>query len=77
MAPLNDAYTAGRATWYAELLNIFDEHGKDIVYWYEAYVPGLDPPGETSADIDCAVVNCRVSRAEEPRTVRLGVKLAF
>jgi outer membrane receptor protein involved in Fe transport len=71
------AYTVGRATWYAELLNIFDEDGKDIVYWYEAYVDGLDPPGLTSDDIDCSVTNCRISRVEEPRTLRLGVKFEF
>ena len=74
---IRGAYTTGRATWYAELLNVFDADGKDIVYWYEAYVDGLDPPGLTSEDIDCEVTNCRVSRAEEPRTLRLGVKLEF
>jgi outer membrane receptor protein involved in Fe transport len=74
---LRGAYTFGKATWYAELLNVFDEDGKDIVYWYEAYVAGLDPPGLTSEDIDCAVTNCRISRAEEPRTLRLGVKVEF
>jgi len=74
---LRGAYTVGRATWYAELLNVLDEHGKDIVYWYPAYVAGLDPPGLTSGDIDCSVVNCRMSRAEEPRTLRVGVKFAF
>ncbi len=74
---LRGAYTVGRATWYAELLNVFDEDGKDIVYWYEAYVDGLDAPGLTSEDIDCSVTNCRISRVEEPRTVRLGVKFAF
>jgi outer membrane receptor protein involved in Fe transport len=74
---LRGAYTVGKATLYAELLNVFDEDGKDIVYWYEAYVDGLDPPGQTSTDIDCDVVNCRISRAEEPRTVRVGVKFAF
>ncbi len=67
----------GRATWYAELLNVLDEDGKDIVYWYEAYVDGLDPPGLTSEDIDCDVTNCRISRVEEPRTLRVGVKFAF
>jgi outer membrane receptor protein involved in Fe transport len=71
------AYTIGRATWYAELLNVFDADGKDIVYWYEAYVDGLDPPGLTSEDIDCDVTNCRMSRAEEPRTLRVGVKFKF
>ena len=50
---IRGAYTTGKATWYAELLNLLDEDGKDIVYWYEAYVDGLDPPGLTSEDIDC------------------------
>jgi hypothetical protein len=71
------AYTVGRAQWYAELLNIFDRDGKDIVYWYEAVVPGLDPPGTTTDDIDCELLDCRMSRAEEPRTLRLGVKFRF
>jgi outer membrane receptor protein involved in Fe transport len=74
---MRGAYTVGRATMYAELLNVFDEDGRDIQYWYEAYVDGLDPPGLTSEDIDCSVTNCRMSRIEEPRTVRLGVKFAF
>lgn len=71
------AYTIGRTTIYGELLNALDEKGKDIVYWYEAYVDGLDPPGLTSEDIDCDVVNCRMSRAEEPRTFRVGVTYRF
>jgi outer membrane receptor protein involved in Fe transport len=74
---MRGAYTVGRATMYAELLNVFDEDGRDIQYWYEAYVDGLDPPGLTSEDIDCSITNCRMSRVEEPRTVRLGVKFAF
>jgi outer membrane receptor protein involved in Fe transport len=71
------AYRFGKAEAYAELLNVFDEDGKDIVYWYEAHVAGLDPPGLTSDDIDCDVVNCRISRAEEPRTLRVGIKFEF
>jgi hypothetical protein len=71
------AYTFGRATVYAELLNLFDADGKDIVYWYEAYVDGLDPPGLSSEDIDCEAVNCRMSRSEEPRTLRVGMKYEF
>jgi outer membrane receptor protein involved in Fe transport len=74
---IRGAYTAGKATWYAEVLNMFDNDGKDIVYWYEAYVDGLDSPGLTSEDIDCDVTNCRMSRAEEPRTLRFGVKFEF
>jgi outer membrane receptor protein involved in Fe transport len=71
------AYTVGKATWYAEILNMLGEDSKDIVYWYEAYVDGLDPPGLTSEDIDCSATNCRMSRVEEPRTLRLGVKFEF
>jgi outer membrane receptor protein involved in Fe transport len=71
------AYTVGRMMWYADLLNVPNSSGKDIVYWYPAYVPGVDPPGTSSADIDCDVTNCRVSRAQEPRTLRVGVKFRF
>jgi outer membrane receptor protein involved in Fe transport len=74
---LRAGYSFDRVTLYGELLNALGEHGKDIVYNYPAYVAGLDPVGLTSADIDCAVVNCRMSRAEEPRTLRMGVKLEF
>jgi hypothetical protein len=63
--------------FYAELLNALDNDGTDIAYWYEAYVDGLDPPGLTSEDIDCDVTNCRMSRIEEPRQVRLGVRFKF
>lgn len=71
------AYTVANRTFYAEVINLFDNDGKDIVYWYEAFVPGLDPPGTSSADIDCGVTSCRVSRAEEPRTLRVGMKWRF
>ena len=74
---MRGAYTLGNLTFYADLLNVLDEDGKDIVYYYPAYVAGFDAPGLTSDDIDCDVVNCRMSRAEEPRTLRVGVKLAF
>jgi len=40
-------------------------------------VPGLDPVGTSSADIDCNVTDCRVSRAQEPRSLRGGVKVKF
>jgi outer membrane receptor protein involved in Fe transport len=66
---LRAAWKPGRFTVYAEALNILDEDGKDIVYFYGANVAGLDPPGEQ--------VEGRVSRAEEPRTIRVGVKYAF
>jgi outer membrane receptor protein involved in Fe transport len=74
---LRGAYTFGRTTFYAEVLNLFDNDGKDIVYFYEAYVEGFDPQGLTSEDIDCAVTNCRMSRSAEPRTLRVGAKWQF
>ncbi len=69
------AYSFHRYTVYGELLNALGAHGKDIVYAYPAYVAGLDPAGLSSAAIDCGVVNCRMSRAEEPRTLRMGFRI--
>lgn len=66
---LRGAWKSEHFTVYAELLNALDEDGKDVVYYYGANVAGLDPPGET--------VDGRVSRVEEPRTVRFGVKYNF
>jgi outer membrane receptor protein involved in Fe transport len=66
---LRAAWKATRYTLYAELLNVFDDDGKDIVYYYGAHVAGLDPPGEQ--------VDGRVSRATEPRTVRAGIRFQF
>ncbi|MET0535211.1 MAG: TonB-dependent receptor [Steroidobacter sp.] len=66
---LRGAWKSDHFTVYAEVLNVLDEDGKDIVYYYGANVPGLDPPGEQ--------VDGRVSRVEEPRTVRFGVKYNF
>jgi hypothetical protein len=74
------AYSFERVQLYAELINAFDSDGKDIVYWYEAYVEGYDDVVNGAAsidDIDCATLNCRVSRAREPRTLRFGVKYHF
>ncbi len=63
-----------RAAWnrrgwtvYGELLNVFNKRGKDIVYWYESYLPA----------IDAEPVAGRVSRVEEPRTVRVGLRYRF
>jgi len=74
---MRGAYKFGSMTLYAELLNLFDDDGKDIVYYYGAYIEGFDPPGLTADDIDCDVVNCRMSRAAEPRTLRVGAKWEF
>lgn len=64
-------------TVYAEVINLLDNDRKEIVYNYEAFVPGLDPVGSSSADIDCATTNCRVSRVTEPRSFRMGVSYKF
>ena len=62
MLNLRLAHTFKHITLYGEVLNVLDHKGKDIVYYYEnAY----DPAGG------------RVSRAEEPRTVRAGLKYEF
>jgi outer membrane receptor protein involved in Fe transport len=62
MLNLRAAYNFSHITVYGEVLNALDANGKDIVYYYEnAY----DPDGG------------RVSRAEEPRTVRAGIKYRF
>jgi outer membrane receptor protein involved in Fe transport len=69
MINLRAAWKATHFTVYAELLNVLNDHGKDIVYYYPTHVEGLD-----SGD---AEVDGRVSRAEEPRTLRAGVKYQF
>lgn len=74
---LRGAYHWEALTLYAEFINLLDSDGKEIMYWYEAYVDGFDPPGQTSEDIDCAVTNCRLSRSTEPRAFRLGVSYKF
>ena len=66
---LRAAYKLSHLTVYAELLNVLNDDGKDIVYFYPTHVEGLDPPGEE--------IDGRVSRAEEPRTLRAGIKYQF
>jgi hypothetical protein len=69
MLNLRVAYKPGNFTLYGELLNVFDAHGKDIEYYYPTFVPGVSAPGTQEATF--------LSRAEEPRTVRIGVKYSF
>lgn len=66
---LRAAWKMTHVTLYAELLNVFDDDGKDIVYYYAAHVPGLDAPGEQ--------IDGRMSRAAEPRTLRAGIRYQF
>ncbi len=74
------AYSFEKIQLYAELINAFDDDGKDITYWYEAFIAGYDDVvlGAASIDdIDCEAINCRMSRAREPRTLRVGLKYRF
>lgn len=67
----------GNLTTYAEVTNLLDTDRKEIVYYYPAYVPGLDPADQTSEDIDCSAVDCTVSRVTMPRSFRVGVSYKF
>jgi len=69
MVNIRGAWKPGHFTVYAEVLNLLDAHGKDIVYYYAAYASGVDPVGTQTEG--------RLSRAEEPRTLRFGVKYQF
>jgi outer membrane receptor protein involved in Fe transport len=64
---LRAAWKKGNWMLYGELLNVLDGKGKDIVYWYESFLPA----------IDAEPTEGRMSRAEEPRTVRLGLRYSF
>jgi hypothetical protein len=66
---LRGAWNSEHVMVYAELLNALGDNGKDIVYYYGAHVAGLDPAGEQ--------IDGRVSRIQEPRTLRVGVKYNF
>ncbi|MGC3981872.1 MAG: TonB-dependent receptor [Steroidobacteraceae bacterium] len=63
-------------TIYGEVLNALDHKGKDIVYYYGTNVAGYDPTPDPD-DLDATRVDGRVSRAEEPRTLRVGLKYEF
>lgn len=64
---LRAARKTGRLEIYGEALNIFQSRDKDIAYFYESYLPG----------VDAAPVEGRLSRVVEPRTFRLGLKLHY
>jgi hypothetical protein len=69
MVNLRGAYKLAHWTIYAEVLNVLNDHGKDIEYYYPTYIPGVSDPGTEQAT--------RLSRAEEPRTLRWGAKYEF
>jgi outer membrane receptor protein involved in Fe transport len=69
MVNLRTAWKHGRWSVYGELLNALGERGKDIVYYYPSYIPGVLAPGSEEVT--------RMSRAEEPPTLRMGAKREF
>jgi hypothetical protein len=58
------AWTPGPWTVFAEVLNAFDNKGKDIAYFYTSRLPGEPEEG----------IDGRVSRAAEPFTIRAGLR---
>jgi outer membrane receptor protein involved in Fe transport len=69
MVNLRLAYKIRRVQFYGELLNVFDHKGNDIRYYYSTFVPGVTPVGTQTETY--------LSRAEEPRTFRLGIKYSL
>jgi hypothetical protein len=69
MVNLRLAYKLGNAMLYGELLNALDHKGDDIRYYYPTFVPGISAPGEQQSTY--------LSRSEEPRTLRVGIKYSF
>jgi len=45
---LRGAWHCNNLTAYAEVINLLDTDKKEIVYYYPAFVPGLDPVGQSS-----------------------------
>ena len=66
---LRAAWKSAHVLLYGEWLNVFDNAGKDITYYYPTHFTGFDPPG--------VEVNGRVSRPAEPRTLRAGIQYRF
>ena len=62
---LRVAWKPGRYTLSLELLNALDHRSKDVVYVYTTRLPGEPPEG----------VDGRVSRAHDPRTIRVGLRV--
>ena len=71
---LRGAYHWNSLTVYAEVINVLDSDGKDISYYYPAYVAGLDPAGLSSDDIDCALVSVTNSRTLPNSSQQVRVK---
>jgi outer membrane receptor protein involved in Fe transport len=69
MVNLRLAYKFAHTMLYGELLNALNDHGNDIRYYYPTFVPGVTPPGDE--------ISTYLSRAEEPRTIRVGIKYSF
>ena len=49
MVNVRAAWKSDRWMLYGEVLNLFDQKGKDIVYYYESYLPAIDPVPQRAA----------------------------
>ena len=74
---LRGAWHWNNLTAYAEVINLLDTDKKEIVYYYPAFVPGLDPVGQSSEDINCELIDCTISRVTVPSSFRVGVSYKF
>jgi len=74
---LRGAWHWNNLTAYAEVINLLDTDKKEIVYYYPAFVPGLDPVGQSSEDINCELIDCTISRATVPSSFWVGVSYKF
>ena len=71
------SYTLRDFTLYGEIINALDSDGKEISYYYPAFVNGFDAGVSSSDDISCTAINCTMSRATTPRSLRVGIRYNF
>lgn len=71
------SYSMDDIMLYGEIINALNTDGKEISYYYPAYIAGFDNSVTSSDEIDCNVINCVMSRATTPRSFRLGIRYNF
>jgi outer membrane cobalamin receptor len=74
---IKSVYRRNNWSIFAELINLFNSDGKDITYYYPAFVDGFDEPSLSADTIDCDTLDCTMSRATEPRSLRMGIRYQF
>lgn len=71
------AYHWEHLTVYAEIINLMDSDREEIVYYYPAWISGFDSANQNAESMDCAAVDCTMSRTTVPGSLRLGVSYRF